>query len=342
MSRYRKVEVQVWTDEAFRSLSSAQPNGQTLWLYLLTGPRTISIPGVVIGREAVMADDLGWSVEAFREAFAEAFREGLAEGDWKAGLVVLKKALIDSTGEPRDTTKPESPNVIKGWAKSWDEVPECSLKTELLQRLHRYSEALGEAFLKAFREAFAKPLAKPLRKEVEILPETRTQDSGLRTQDSGKERSAAQAQPSPAPRAVSRSGRKANAKSVDLTDAERASCLTVLGKLSDRSGIAYTGRDAHLRLLTAQLRSGVSESDLRKVVAYVSEPKESGGLGWQGNPEMAAYLRPETLFGPKTINRYLDAAISWADRAYPTTEGPERRRDAPTGFALEIVPGGKR
>ena len=183
MSRYRKVEVQVWTDEAFRALSSAQPNGQTLWLYLLTGPRTISIPGVVIGREAVMADDLGWTVEGFREAFAEAFREGLAEGDWKAGLVVLKKALIDSTGEPRDTTKPESPNVIKGWAKSWDEVPECALKSDLLQRLHRYSEALGEAFLKAFREAFAKPLAKPLRKVPATLPETRRQETGDRRQE---------------------------------------------------------------------------------------------------------------------------------------------------------------
>jgi len=186
MSRYRKVEVQVWTNEAFRALSSAQPNGQTLWLYLLTGPRTISIPGVVIGREAVMADDLGWSVEGFREAFAEAFREGLAEGDWKAGLVVLRKALIDSTGAPRDTTKPESPNVIRGWAKSWDEIPECDLKSDLLQRLHRYSEALGEAFAKAFREAFAKPLAKPSRKVPATLPETRRQETGDRRQESGE------------------------------------------------------------------------------------------------------------------------------------------------------------
>lgn len=163
---YRKVEIATWIDDRFRSLSSAPANGQTLWLYLLTGPRTIALPGIVIGREAVLADDLGWTVEAFREAFGEASREALVEADWKAGLILLKRALFDGSGEPRETSKPESPNVIRHWEKSWDMVPECGLKAEYLSQLGSFCEALGEAYAKAFTEAFRKALAKASSNQV--------------------------------------------------------------------------------------------------------------------------------------------------------------------------------
>lgn len=164
MARYRKLEVAVWTDSRFCELSAAPPNGQTLWLYLLSGPRTTTFPGLVVAKAEVMASDLGWPVEAFREAFREAFvdpsRKAMAKADWKVGLVVLPKALLDSTGEPRDTARPESPNVLRSWAKSWDEVPDCSLKYEYLQNLGSFAKALGEGYHQAFREAFRKALVK--------------------------------------------------------------------------------------------------------------------------------------------------------------------------------------
>lgn len=163
---YRKVEIAMWIDDRFRSLSSAPPNAQTLWFYLLTGPRTVSLPGIVIGREAVLADDLGWPMEGFREAFGEVSREGLAKANWKAGLVVLERALFDSFGEPRESSKPESPNVIKHWEKSWDLIPECELKSQYLRQLGSFCEALGEGFAKAYREAFRKALAKPSANQV--------------------------------------------------------------------------------------------------------------------------------------------------------------------------------
>lgn len=40
MGRYRKIEVQMWGDEKFRSLSEIPPCAQGLWLYLLTGTHT--------------------------------------------------------------------------------------------------------------------------------------------------------------------------------------------------------------------------------------------------------------------------------------------------------------
>jgi len=163
MSRYRKIEVAVWTDERFRALTSAQANAQTLWLYLLCGPRTTALPGLVVAGDLVMAADLGWSVEAFREAFAEVLSKGMAEASWKGGMVVLSKALFDSAGEPRETARPQSPNVIRSWAKAWDEVPDCDLKNKYLLKLESFSKALGEAFAKAFAEAFRKALAKASR-----------------------------------------------------------------------------------------------------------------------------------------------------------------------------------
>ncbi len=155
------------------------PNGQTLWLYLLTGPRTRIIPGVITGREAVMADDLRWPVAGFREAFAEASGKGMAKADWDAGLVYLPKALMDSDGDPRDSQRPESPNVVKSWAREWFELPECDLRTLILQDVKSFCETLGESYLEAFNEAFAKAL----RKAGVTLPVIRTQDSGLRDPD---------------------------------------------------------------------------------------------------------------------------------------------------------------
>ena len=84
MARYRKVHVCVWADAKFRALSSPNPNGQSLWLYLLTGPHTTQIPGLFTGGEAGLAEALGWPLEGFRKAFREVFSQGMVEADWKA------------------------------------------------------------------------------------------------------------------------------------------------------------------------------------------------------------------------------------------------------------------
>lgn len=82
--------------------------------------------------------------------------------------------------------------------------------------------------------------------------------------------------------------------------------MFVLRKLSERSGVRYSGTDEHVRLIVSRLRSGLTEADLRKVIGYCAIE-----LDWQDNADMAKYLRPETLFGPKTISKYLDAARDW-------------------------------
>jgi len=107
---------------------------------------------------------------------------------------------------------------------------------------------------------------------------------------------------------------KPGSKSKPITDAETASVRRVLDKLGDVSGVAYRGSRRHTQLVVDRMRAGVSEFELRFVVGYCARE-----LGWAAEPDdgerdMRPYLRPETLFGPQTIERYLDAARTWARR----------------------------
>jgi uncharacterized phage protein (TIGR02220 family) len=99
--------------------------------------------------------------------------------------------------------------------------------------------------------------------------------------------------------------------------------------LSKHSGIAYRGSEAHVALILGRLRAGASELELRKVAWYCAAK-----LGWKDKPEMRSYLRPETLFGPKSIERYLDAAVS-AYRAEFKTDADVRKTPEPVPF-LEV------
>lgn len=42
---YRKVKITMWDDPRFRALSPLPPSGQSLFIYLLTGPFT----GIILG-----------------------------------------------------------------------------------------------------------------------------------------------------------------------------------------------------------------------------------------------------------------------------------------------------
>jgi|GEM_PF-1775901 len=165
--KYRKVEVALWGDARFRRLSSAPPNAQDLFIALLIGKHTLPIPGVVPATPEELAASMRWTEafgagfdEAFRKAFDEVCAEGLAEVD-PEGLIYLPRALLDGKGRPRESNKPESPNVLRGWGKCWDDVPECGLKDKIYRDLESFAKALGASFAKAFGEAFEEPCGHP-------------------------------------------------------------------------------------------------------------------------------------------------------------------------------------
>lgn len=111
--------------------------------------------------------------------------------------------------------------------------------------------------------------------------------------------------PNPLSGGTPQSGRKSKRQKFSPTDSELDTCRSVLGALSRYSGIQYRGSDKHNALITRQLRLGRTGLDLRKVAWYCALK-----LDWKGKDKMLPYLRPETLFGPESIEKYLDAALT--------------------------------
>lgn len=137
MARYRKVDPRIWNDEKFRLLSD---NAKLVFFFLLTHPHMTAL-GAMRASIPGLAAELGWIIEAFREAFGEALSKGMVKHDVKASFVWLPHFLRYNG--------PESPNVIKSWSASLDLLPECTQKHELLCAVKAFAEALPEAFAKS-------------------------------------------------------------------------------------------------------------------------------------------------------------------------------------------------
>lgn len=152
MSRYRKVDPRIWNDEKFRALSN---KGKLVFFMLLTHPSMTSL-GAMRGTLAGLAEELGWPVEAFREAFADVLNQGMAEHDPKACLIALPNFVRYNL--------PESPNVVRAWVGALDLLPECDLKQHVVQRAGEIAGDMQEGFGRAFREAFDKTSPNPKQK----------------------------------------------------------------------------------------------------------------------------------------------------------------------------------
>ncbi len=157
---YRKVKITMWDDPKFRALSPLPPSGQSLFVYLLTGPFTGIIPGLFKAGRAALAEELGWDVEAFDLALGEALSLGMVKADTQARVFWLPNAAKHNP--------PTSVNVIKSWVRAFELLPECDLKYEALESMkaasHGVSKAMGLAFDTAF--TMAKPLPKDMPKPL--------------------------------------------------------------------------------------------------------------------------------------------------------------------------------
>jgi hypothetical protein len=135
-------------DERYMRLSPVLPSGQSLWVYLLTGPHTGPIPGVFVAGRAAMAEALNWGSEDFAKAFAEVLREGLAEFDERTRLCFIPNAIYHNI--------PANPNVVKSWRAALLQLPECDMRGRIFEHLTSALSEVSEAFSKAFRESCGK------------------------------------------------------------------------------------------------------------------------------------------------------------------------------------------
>lgn len=148
MAEWRKVDVAMWADAKFRSLSAIPPCGQGLWVWLLTGPQTSRMPGVFAAGRAGMAEQIRWPQRQFDDAWEQVAAAGMVMADFDAPLVFVPNALRYNL--------PASPNVITSWRSVWQAFPECRLKhtiwTTYRDELEAFSPAFGDAFGRACGE----------------------------------------------------------------------------------------------------------------------------------------------------------------------------------------------
>lgn len=171
---YRRIAVRMWGDQKFQELSPIPPCGQGLWIYLICGPYTGIIPGLLKAGRAALAESLNWPLDAFDHAYREAFHHGMVKADWQAQLVWLPNSIKYNL--------PVSVNVIKSWVHAWDLLPECILKLDAYSVLKSNVYRVGEPFGKAFDKFIVMPKPKPsvMPRQMSIgLP------SGIQEQDAG-------------------------------------------------------------------------------------------------------------------------------------------------------------
>lgn len=89
--------------------------------------------------------------------------------------------------------------------------------------------------------------------------------------------------------------------------------IEVLTHLNQVSGSRYQKSRTSLENIRARLRDGYNVSDLKLVIDLKHEH-------WHGNDEQYQYMRPETLFGPKKFEGYLQSASRWEAKGRPLRE----------------------
>lgn len=113
--------------------------------------------------------------------------------------------------------------------------------------------------------------------------------------------------------------------------------ILVLAHLNQISGSHYQKSKTSLENIRARLREGYSVADLQLVIDLKHEH-------WHENDEQYQYMRPETLFGPKKFESYLQSATRWDQKGRPKRAdwGAKKRDVMAFGPVDTTIPAGFR
>ncbi|EGT0649622.1 GntR family transcriptional regulator [Citrobacter braakii] len=113
--------------------------------------------------------------------------------------------------------------------------------------------------------------------------------------------------------------------------------ILVLTHLNQISGSRYQKSKTSLENIRARLREGYSVADLQLVIDLKHEH-------WHENDEQYQYMRPETLFGPKKFESYLQSATRWDQKGRPKRAdwGAKKRDVMAFGAVDTTIPEGFR
>ena len=121
-----KVSLSRYDDPRLRSLPQET---KFLYIRLLTGPETLSIPGVVVTNRTALALALDWTVEEIEKRVEALRNAGLLEVDWEAGVLFLGDPLNE------EFNLPQSISTVKRWRNELLDAPNCALMEKVRGRL---------------------------------------------------------------------------------------------------------------------------------------------------------------------------------------------------------------
>lgn len=108
--------------------------------------------------------------------------------------------------------------------------------------------------------------------------------------------------------------------------------IVVLTHLNQVSGSRFQKSKTSLENIRGRLRDGYSVSDLKLVIDLKHEH-------WHDNDEQYQYMRPETLFGPKKFEGYLQSATRWESRGRPPRDEWGKKQPVTTALARSSFQG---
>lgn len=132
--RYQKIEVKIWNDEKFVTLTD---DAKLLFLYLLTCPHSNAL-GVYVLKLGYIGEDLNWERGRGFEALSKLLQEGLIAYDKACSLVFVRNYL--------NYNKVSNENQFKNVREIFFSLP----KSELLQEVSTVLQALAERLDQTF------------------------------------------------------------------------------------------------------------------------------------------------------------------------------------------------
>lgn len=142
MAHYRKIDIRIWLDKKFNTLST---DSQFVFLYLLTHPQLTAL-GAMRSTVPGLSAELDWPLERFEQAFEALHQAEMVAIDKKVCFVWLINFL--------KYNPPESPNVVKSWEVYLGYLPECDLKNALIEKTCEFLMQLSDAFQSALPACF--------------------------------------------------------------------------------------------------------------------------------------------------------------------------------------------
>lgn len=311
--RYSLVTRTLWSDVRFRELSAPEPNAQTLWIYLLTGPVQGPIPGLFSAGVGALADGLGWPVDVLQQLVEELEEASLIKRSKRPPLIWLPRAI--------NHNPPTSPNVVKSWRGPYLELPETDLREEAMAGIR--AGLRGESFLRAFDVTFP-GLRKPSRKPSRKASRKGTPEASGKASEGGSDVPSGRASPGgqQAPRPTGKPSRKASGKPSPIQEQDTRGTKRDSGTSPPRYGpearrLAEALRES-IRTHTPRIAKKYDgkgklltwERDLERLMRLdgATEGEVRAVILWAHRGDESGFWRPNLLSGGK-VREHFDRLI---------------------------------